>query len=275
MVTVREAATVMLVKDLPDLHVFMLRRNPNSVFSPGAFVFPGGAVDDSDRDPLVFAAATGLDDDRASMLVGQPSHGLRYWIAAARECFEEAGFVLGDAPPEFGEHRDALNAGTAEWNTIVSDHGVRLHLDELSVFAHWLTPEGSPRRYDTWFFVARAPDDQVGAHDDSEAVASEWVRPVDALARARAGAIDLILPTMRTLVALAKFETTTALLDAVRAAQTDGVPHVVDDGSGQRIRLPHDERARTQRGWRALEPSLAHDLALEREFYATPGEGAA
>jgi len=275
MVTVRDAATVMLVEDLPDLHVFMVRRNPNSVFSPGAFVFPGGAVDHSDGQPAAYATARGVDDDRASRLVGQPSNGLRYWIAAARECFEEAGFVLGTAPPEFAEHRDALNAGTVAWNDIAAAHDVRLHVDELAVFAHWLTPEGSPRRYDTWFFVARAPRDQVGAHDDLEAVASEWIRPADALARARAGEIDLILPTMRTLVALANFDTSAEALDAVRAAQAGDVPLVVDDGSGQRIVLPHDDPARVHRGWRPLEPSLARDLALEREFYATPGEGVA
>jgi 8-oxo-dGTP pyrophosphatase MutT (NUDIX family) len=273
-VAIREAATVMLVRDDPDLHVFMLRRNPRSVFSPNAYVFPGGGVDPADHHPEVWARVRGLDDAVASRLVGVERGGLRFWVAAARESFEEAGFVLGAAPPSFDTTRDALNAGSLDWPSALVEHDVELHLDELAVFAHWLTPEGSPRRYDTWFFVAEAPIDQHGSHDDSEAVDSEWVRPADALDRCRAGEIELIFPTLRTLLALSRFERSADLLAAVRDAQHDGTAAVVGDGSGQRVWLPGDAEPGTS--WRVLTSQLERDMALERAFFVDPdAEGAA
>jgi 8-oxo-dGTP pyrophosphatase MutT (NUDIX family) len=165
---VRDAATVILVRDRPDLHVFVLRRNPDLVFAPGATVFPGGAVDPVDAPA---AAELGIDEFRA---------------AAARECLEECGIPI-----------DAR---------------------ELIEFARWVTPEGAPRRYDTRFFVTRAPDDHEGEHDGSELVASAWMRPTDVLRAFAEGDIDLILPTQRSLEVLARFDRVDALLDELREA---------------------------------------------------------
>ena len=168
METVRDAATVILVRDRPDLQVFVLRRNTSLVFAPGATVFPGGAVDPGDAD---VGAELGVDEFRA---------------AAARECLEEAGIPV-----------DAR---------------------ELVEFARWITPVGAPRRYDTRFFVARAPDGHEGEHDGSELVASAWMRPVDVLRSFADGEIDLILPTQRSLEVLARFDRVDALLAEVREA---------------------------------------------------------
>jgi 8-oxo-dGTP pyrophosphatase MutT (NUDIX family) len=165
---VRDAATVILVRDRPDLHVFVLQRNPALVFAPGATVFPGGAVDPGD---ITAAADLGTDEFRA---------------AAARECLEECGIPV-----------DPL---------------------ELVEFARWITPEGAPRRYDTRFFVAAAPDGHEGEHDGSELVASAWMRPCEVLASFAAGEIDLILPTQRSLEVLARFDTVDGLLAELREA---------------------------------------------------------
>lgn len=267
----------MLLRDDPDLHVFMLRRNPRSVFSPGAYVFPGGAVDIADADAAVYARARGIDDVRASALVGVAAHGLRYWIAAARESFEEAGFVLGTAAPGFIETRDALNAGALSWEHALAAHDGLLHLDELAVFAHWLTPEGAPRRYDTWFFVAAAPDDQEGEHDDAEAVHSEWLRPDDALRRCRDGAIELIVPTIYSLRAIARFSRSADLLDVVHGGQVTAPPDVVLEGSGQRVWLPGDDTRAVHRGWPPIDARLDVDMEFERAFLAgeTPDRGVA
>jgi 8-oxo-dGTP pyrophosphatase MutT (NUDIX family) len=165
---VRDAATVILVRERPDLEVFVLQRNAALVFAPGATVFPGGAVDPADA---AVAASLGVDEFRA---------------AAARECLEEAGIPI-----------DAR---------------------ELVEFARWITPEGAPRRYDTRFFVARAPDGHEGEHDGSELVASAWMRPVDALQAFADGEIDLILPTQRSLEMIARFDRVDALLAELREA---------------------------------------------------------
>jgi len=160
--TVRDAATVILVRDRPDLHVFVLQRNAALVFAPGATVFPGGAVDPDDID---HARALGLDEFR---------------VAAARECLEEAGIPIDP-------------------RTLVE-------------FARWVTPQGAPRRYDTRFFVAPAPDGHEGEHDGSELVASAWMRPRDVLRAHARGDLDLILPTQRSLEVLARFDRVDALL---------------------------------------------------------------
>jgi 8-oxo-dGTP pyrophosphatase MutT (NUDIX family) len=275
----------MLVDDRPDLHVFMLRRNPRSVFGPGAFVFPGGAIDPADSDETATLRVIGLDDREASARLGVSSGGLRVWIGALREAFEEAGILLAvpesteavSGAPDLERARIGLNAGQLGFAEVLSQSGLVLDLREVFLFAHWLTPEGSPRRYDTWFFVAPAPRGQEGSHDDAELVHSEWVRPSDALARYAAGELDLIFPTLRTLRVLESFDTAAELLDDVRRAndESDHPPLVVADASGRRIALRGDAGAAVVRGWPALTSRRELDgaalLAEERRLAQEQG----
>jgi 8-oxo-dGTP pyrophosphatase MutT (NUDIX family) len=282
---VREAATLMLVDDRPDLHVFMLRRNPRSVFGPNAFVFPGGAVDPADGDDDLTNRVVGLDDNGASARLGLLSGGLRIWIAALREAFEEAGLLL--ARPEVGaepavrnrvaedlaDARTRLNAGELPLAEVLAEHHLVLDVREVFLFSHWLTPEGAPRRYDTWFLVAPAPGGQEGSHDDAELVHSEWVRPSDALARSASGDLDLIFPTLRTLRVLESFESAASLLEAVREANRapDRPPLVVADAPGQRVALTGDDRDVAFPGWGTLasRPDLdTSALLAERQGVA-------
>lgn len=255
----RPAATVMVVRDGPmqdaPLEVLMLRRNLLADFVGGAHVFPGGAVDSGDADPLLQGLCPGLSDADASAALGVPSGGLAYWVAAVRECFEEAGLLFardaGGAPltfsdpdvaARFARHRAALNARQRSFLDVCHAEDLSLAVDSLQYFAHWITPEGSPRRYDTRFFVAPAPDGQTPTHDAAETIADMWVRPADALDRHRAGQMELILPTIRNLQAIGRFATSAELLDAA-AAPGDVptvLPRVVPDGRGLRILLPGD-----------------------------------
>jgi 8-oxo-dGTP pyrophosphatase MutT (NUDIX family) len=251
----------MLVRDRPELEVLVLRRTPRAVFTPGATVFPGGAVDPADRDGG--ARVVGMTDAEASRDHGVPSGGLAYRVAAVRECFEEAGILLArerasgapaTPPPRW---RDACNAGTATLADVLEACDLLVDARELRVFSHWLTPIGAPRRYDTWFFVAPAPDGNDGEHDDAELVASEWVRPREALARQRRGDIELITPTARSLETLARFRYAGDLLGALDAVPRDaqGRPFVVADGSGERVVLPGDDVARAGR-WTIPLPDI-------------------
>jgi 8-oxo-dGTP pyrophosphatase MutT (NUDIX family) len=253
-VTIREAATLMLVRDDPDLHVFMLRRNADSVFVGGASVFPGGAVDATDREPALLARCHGRTDAEASTQLGVVRGGLRFWVAAIRESFEEAGVLTARAaatgkPVDVGDPasgqrleaaRRALNRGGGRFLDVVLAEDLMLDVGALHVFSHWVTPPGAPRRYDTWFFLAAAPEGHTYLHDDREAVASEWVRPAEALAGAQRGERQLIFPTMRSLAALARFETAGALVDATREATRGPRPRFVADHNGERIALPGD-----------------------------------
>ena len=233
----------MLVRDRPDLHVFMLRRTPRAVFGPGATVFPGGAVDPSDE--AASDRIVGLDDVAASGELGLVAGGLARRVAAVRECFEEAGILLarpagegGVAPtPALPAWRDALNAGHATLEQVLETEDLFVDAGALRVFSHWLTPVGAPRRYDTWFFVARSPEDQDGVHDDAELVASEWLRPMDALAAHARGDLELILPTMRCLEALARYPTVESLFSALdRVLRDDHQRPLVVADAGRRTR---------------------------------------
>ncbi len=261
----------MLVRDDPRFEVFMLRRHPRAAFAPGAYVFPGGAVDASDgRVPVAGRTAAS-----AEALMGR-TDAIDHWVAAAREAFEEAGFLLTTATPaSLRATRDAVNVGTHSFATVLADHGVAVDAAAMHLFSHWRTPVGAPRRFDTWFFLAAAPLDQVGAHDDTETVHSEWVAPREMLWRWRHAEVDLVFPTMRTMRVLEQFGSATELLDAVRAAEIDagsGAPKVVDDASGQRVALDDRERASAAPGWRALRSRWRSDARQEEIDRAAANE---
>lgn len=215
----------MLVRDAPDLQVFMAVRNAESTWIAGASVFPGGAIDHEDRDASWAARCDGWDDARASAALGVGHGGLGFWVGAIRETYEEAGVLMArhadgtpvDASdPEFVGARDALNARTLDFVTFVATHDLMLATDELHPFAHWITPAGSPRRYDTRFFIGVAPPGAY-EHDNAELVASTWTRPLDALNAADRGELDLILPTRHSLEILAAFERSADVIAATQA----------------------------------------------------------
>ena len=257
-VPLRDAATVMLVRDAhpaPGLEVFMLRRNLRSDFVGGAYVFPGGAVDDHDRHENLEPVCVGRTDADASHQLGIERGGLAYWVAAIRESFEEAGVLLArgadgerirfDDPAvdeRFQQHRHAVDSGARRLVEICVDEGLQLEVDDIFYFSHWITPEGAPRRYDTRFFVARAPVGQTPLHDDHEVIANLWIRPADALAQHRAGQFDLIFPTLRTLEVLERFSSADELVLAAAAIQDVPaiLPKIIEDASGYRILLPGD-----------------------------------
>lgn len=242
-VPLRDAATVMLIRDAvdesggPAVEVCMLKRNLASEFVAGAYVFPGGSVDPEDRGEAADELCRGLNDAEASALLGVGSGGLAFWVAALRECFEEAGVLLAqprDAadgtmlldttdPVErerFEAHRLEINEGRKGLLAVCREEGLVLAADAVHYVSHWITPELAPKRYDTRFFVTAAPSGQVAHHDDGETIATIWVRPDDALARFGAGEIELLPPTIDNLQKLADHSSTGDVMAWARA-QTD------------------------------------------------------
>ncbi len=248
-VTPRPAATVMLLRDAPHLEVLLLRRSSRTPFVPGAHVFPGGAVEDDDA--TGDAHLHGLDDPAASTMLGVDRHGLAFWVAAVRECLEEAGVLLAtDASGDWigADHpsvtdldrlRSAVENGEQDLVAHCAAHDVRLALDRVSYVSRWITPEFSPRRYDTRFFAAPMPAGQRAVADDWEAVDAHWWHPSDALADWQAGSIELIEPTVVSLRLLAGFSSSA---DALRAfgAGARRPERIHEPEGGIRIPLPSD-----------------------------------
>lgn len=255
-IEVRDAATVMLVRNAPALQVFMLLRNLRSEFVGGAFVFPGGAVDPADREAHLEPECAGRTDAEASAALGVARGGLAFWVAAIRECFEEAGVLLArhaetgeivdfsdpDVAARFEVHRAAVDAGERRLIDVAREERLVLDVASTFYFSHWITPVGAPRRYDTRFFVAAAPPNQTPLPDNREAVDSVWVEPSEALALAERGEMEMIFPTIKSLEAIARFSTAEELLVAAQAIDEVPtiLPRITADSHGMRILLPGD-----------------------------------
>jgi 8-oxo-dGTP pyrophosphatase MutT (NUDIX family) len=214
----KPAATVLVLRDSPTgLEVFMVRRHESTAFMGGAHVFPGGRVDAADADGHdswcdgIAHATQQLDGLRAT-------EAIAYHVAAARELFEEAGVLLARHPDgDFvslagvADHqrlkadRPRVHDGTITLRAVIEREGLRLALDALVLFSHWVTPPIDSRQFDTRFFMARVPPHQTPAHDDTETTHSLWVRPADAIAQSMRDEIVLPPPTWSTLRELEPF----------------------------------------------------------------------
>ncbi|HEV3187537.1 MAG TPA: hypothetical protein VGZ04_05740, partial [Acidimicrobiales bacterium] len=206
----------------------MLRRNNRSDFTRGAHVFPGGAVDEGDRSAE--RHVYGLSDEEASRRLELDAGGLAFYVACLRELFEEAGLLIvcdeqgravqftdPDDAAKLAAHRGAVNAGELDFFSMMDAEGLRLDLRGLEYVAHWITPAGLSRRYDTRFFVALAPRDQLATHDAGETVADLWTRPTAALEANARGEFEMMFPTVRNLQSIANFSSSAEVLDYARS----------------------------------------------------------
>ncbi len=211
----RAAATVLLLRDAPGggLEVLMTRRSPQASFAPGAYVFPGGAIDPQDAEPATHAQA----DRRPAQAPDRVTQA----VAAIRESFEELGVLLARRPDgRFATADDiaALDRG-APFIAQCAARGLRLAADAVFLLAHWTADRDLPRRFDVPFLVARMPQGQEPVADETEQFEPVWVRPRDALDRHAAGQFFMIFPTIRTLERLAEFASADAVLAAVAHEQ--------------------------------------------------------
>src|SRR6201987_3669091 len=248
-VTPRPASTILLLRDsvaANEIEVFMMVRHYEIDFNSGALVFPGGSVDKNDREiiahPELYSGGDGLDEA-----------GLSFRSAGIRETFEESGILL--ARPKGSKalvdarrareieiaHRAELNEGKITFLKVITDKGMLLALDELVPYAHWITPEGMPKRFDTWFFLAAAPPDQLGAHDGRESTDSIWVSPREALAGGDTGRFKLPFPTTRNLIRLGKQNSVKTALDDSRGREIVTVmPVILRLKGGRQLRIPKE-----------------------------------
>ena len=254
----RAAATIVVVRNgAGGIEVLLSRRAERGDHNSGAWVFPGGIVDPGDRQ--AHGCCAGLDDAAASAQLGLPAHGLDYYIAAVRECFEESGLLFAtDHSGELVGLDDATGLQPTAWRgplhrnerrlvEMCREFGLTLALDRLIYLSHWLTPLARPKRFDTRFFIAAAPGGQTAAFDGTEMVEQLWLRPADALARANE--LKLMTPTQKTLELVGRYANVEALLAWARAPREVALimPRVANGTQGMRPVLP-DEPAFAELG---------------------------
>jgi len=238
--TPRPASTVLLVRDSAEgMEVFMVVRHHQIDFASGALVFPGGSIDKED-----FAIAADLARCGGDHGLDEKARAFR--VAAVRETFEECGVLLarprGSAALLSGARVEEI-AGKAAGRTfgeLIAAEDLVLALDQLTPFAHWITPTALPKRFDTHFFIAAAPEDQLAMHDGSESVDSIWINPTRALAEAKTGKYTIIFATRLNVEMLGRQNDVAAALEAARARRIVTVqPEVLRrDDKGASLRIP-------------------------------------
>lgn len=240
-VPVQPAATVILVDDRPDLQVLMLRRTGRVVFAPDMWVFPGGRVDPEDHLGELGNVITGLSDAEASRVLDVERGGLAWWLAACRETLEESGLLLAHTAASddaVTRLRDRVREDESVFADLLIEAGIVLDATAIEEVARFITPKGSPRRFDARFFVARAPENQHPHHDDGEIVEWEWVTPHDALERWSQGAFAMMSPTVRMLACLDRYPDADAVMRAARRRSPYRRVRVVDPDGEYRVVLP-------------------------------------
>ncbi|MGC8119541.1 MBL fold metallo-hydrolase [Marinobacter sp. VGCF2001] len=228
---IRPAATLVLTRDTDNgIEVLLLQRTWEAVFLPGYYVFPGGAV--NAQEPEGRAHVVGVEDADISQTMSLDEGGADYMLAAVRECFEEAGILLAQdaagqligADHRVHSERVALFQEEVSLAQLCEKHGLTVPLDRVAYLSHWVTPPGPPRRFDTRFFVAVAPDKQPASHDGAETIDHVWITPAQALEEHRSGTRLLGLPTIRTLRVLSEFTNTGELMRYAHANPPEAFP---------------------------------------------------
>jgi len=230
------AATVMLLRDSTDpgsgIEVFMVRRVVQSEFMPDLYVFPGGSASPEDRlaeqalDICMAVAPTAADPE------GRTALGSGVRAAAIRELFEEGNILLAyqegsllaiteETSERFRAYRQAFQERDGSLTDLAHAEHLVLATDFLAYFAHWVTPEDFPKRFDTHFFLATAPAQQEALYDALETSAGIWISPAQALARSAEGTFPLAFPTFHQLRDLSAFAT---VQEALYATTTRYVP---------------------------------------------------
>jgi len=249
-VTTSPAATLVLLRDRPTggLETLLIQRHTKSKFAAGDYVFAGGKVEADDVPPDAERFCVGLTAEVAAARLGglEPRTALGYWIGAIREAFEEVGMLLaydasgapvrldGSHHARFAGYRADCQASNAAFFDMLRAERLTLATDQLAYFAHWITPEEQPIRFDTRFFAAPAPAGQSPEADGHEIVNLRWLSPAEALEALERKEISLRTPTLKNLELVGAYAT---VADAVaelgrrevpairpRILQVDGTP---------------------------------------------------
>ena len=234
----RLSSTILLLRDNPSLEVLMVKRHYEIDFASGALVFPGGKAheEDSSDDWLGHIDGNYAPDDRAAR------------IAGLREAFEEAGILLarhantrGEGQPLVGPDiaealspmRSAVDKREASFLDLMKQHSLVLALDTMVHYGHWITPTMMPKRFDTHFYLAQTPPDQIALQDGRETTEAVWLGPQQALDMEARDECTIIFPTRMNLGKLAEVDSVVAAINRFRGERVVTVlPEVGKDDAG-------------------------------------------
>lgn len=235
--TPRHAATVILLREeRGQIEVLLTRRHQDMAFMGGMWVFPGGTLCPADTSEAALALIAEPETNGCARLLdlqGEPlprSLCLGLTLAASRETFEETGVLLattaeghdvrGEMLARMHERRRAIVSQPELFATLLQEERLRIDVEHLLYWAHWITPAFAPKRFDTRFFAARLPPEQVAAIDAIEATEMAWMAPASIVAAARDGTMTLSTPTLFNVMELGASVRQHVSLDAIFSAET-------------------------------------------------------
>ena len=255
----RKATTVILLREkgAGGFEVLLLKRHEKSSFMGGNYVYPGGRVDAKDGLPDMLPFCRGLSPQKAHLVLKNlkpAEESIDYWIAGIRELFEEAGILFAydkagnlfrprdsDDQERFSRSRTSIHRKELSLVELLRRESLSLALDQLHYYAHWITPEARPERFDTRFFLARHPEGQEASHDQKETTAGIWRTPQRALEENLKGELVLSPPTLKTLEDLAQLRTIDEVFASVGKKEANPVlPVLIDLSDGPLLVFPWD-----------------------------------
>lgn len=253
----QDASAIVLLREIPDkrdFEVFMVQKHQDLKFAGGTYVFPGGKVEPLDYDPRIEKICAGLTFQKAHSILMETAQlpiGLGYWVAAIRELFEETGILLAydkrnsivKVSDKFLSWRNRMEQKQISMLDIALEEDLTLATDLIFYFSFWITPEVSPIRYSTRFFIAKLPEEQVACHDGGEIVAGVWVTPKEAMERYKAGEFPIMFPVFHNLKSLSEFYTIEELIDSTKGKEVKAIlPRLIEQNGKKVLALPGDPR---------------------------------
>jgi len=255
----KDATSVILLRDASSqdsIEILMVRRHALSQFAGDMHVFPGGGVEEADCEEGVAELCTGLGPEDAMSIIGEastPQRALGFFVAGIRETFEEAGILLacessgetvsykGKRAAGFADYRKEMRDNQLSFNVMIAREGLKLAVNRLAYFAHWITPDIFPVRFDTRFFLAPAPPHQKASHDNVEATDHLWITPLEALERNKSGTFSMLPPTIANLMALSRFSSVEEALASAERKDVQVIsPQISFEDGSMRLLLPED-----------------------------------
>jgi len=228
----------MIVRDSDiGVQVFMMKRSLRSNFG-GIWVFPGGILEDQDRDIAKKNYCNGIDEKKAKAILNYDQESLTYWIASLRETFEETGALIANrdnnsffTPTEdeainLERLRSDLNNGKISFISILKQLKLKIALERLIYISHWITPDVETKRYTTRFFLTSLNEEVTMTHDDLEGTDSKWIGINEALEAHKAGRISLIMPTIKNLESISSYKNTQEMISAKNAIKAKDIPAI-------------------------------------------------
>ncbi len=281
----KKAATVILVRhsESAGWKLFLARRHHKQSFMAGAYVFPGGQVEETDKSPGLGSYIKKSPDFNPANILQEDElpdqEALGFFIAAIREMFEEVGILLGGSVSgdfvsfhdknirtRYSEHRRRLYASEITLGEIAREEGIVFFPEVLVPYAHWITPEFEKMRFDTRFFLAKLPPEQRPVADATELTESLWVTPKKALEMHCGKEIVLMPPTLKTIEELSAFE---SIDDLFAATANKEIYSILPQLSGNCILLPHDPEYSIEGYKRPAATSIPSRITSENGVWKT------